>query len=159
MQTIGLLGGMSWESTVPYYRIINEAVRQALGGLHSARIILHSVDFHDVERLQNAGNWTQAGEHLADAARAVEAGGADFLVLCTNTVHKVAPAIARGAQGIVLGCTEIAMLVGAGDAAVPVYDTALMHAQADAARALSGRSCRSASVGDSQQQQHAIESA
>ena len=111
MQTIGLLGGMSWESTVPYYRIINEAVRRALGGLHSARIILNSVDFHDVARLQNAGNWTQAGEHLADAARAVEGGGADFLVLCTNTMHKVAPAIARAAQGIVLGCTEIAMLV------------------------------------------------
>ena len=235
MQTIGLLGGMSWESTVPYYRVINEAVREALGGLHSARIILHSVDFHDVERLQHAGDWAQAGDLLADAARSVEAGGADFLVLCTNTMHQVAPAIARavaipllhiadatadalahagvlrvgllgtrftmeqdfyrerlalhgietivpdafdrtfvhrviydelcrgvvrddsrasyrliierlaacGAQGIVLGCTEIAMLIGARDSAVPVFDTALIHAKAAAAHALYGLSGRS----------------
>lgn len=244
MQTIGLLGGMSWESTIPYYRIINETVREALGGLHSARIVLHSVDFHDVERLQDAGDWVQAGQVLADAARSVEAAGADFLVICTNTMHKVAPAIvravaipllhvadptadavakagisnigllgtrftmeqdfyrhrlalhgidaivpddderacihrviydelcrgivrddsraryrsiiahlvARGAQGIVLGCTEIAMLVGASDAAVPVYDTTRLHAQAAAARALSGDPCRSAAVDDSQRQ-------
>jgi aspartate racemase len=228
MQTIGLLGGMSWESTVPYYRIINETVRARLGGLHSARIVLHSVDFHDIERLQDAGNWTRAGEILAHAARSVEAGGADFIVLCTNTMHKVATAItgavgipllhiadptaaaishaglssvgllgtrftmeqdfyrdrlalhgietivpcdddrecvhrviyeelcrgivrddsraryrsiigrlvARGAQGVVLGCTEIAMLVGEDDADVAVFDTTLIHARAAAARAL-----------------------
>jgi aspartate racemase len=242
MQTIGLLGGMSWESTIPYYRIINETVRQLLGGLHSAKIVLHSVDFHDIERLQDAGDWMQAGEVLADAARSLEAAGADFLVLCTNTMHKVAPAItcavampllhiadptaaaiakaglstigllgtrftmeqdfyrdrlarsgidaivpddderafvhrviygelcrgivrddsraryrsiierlvARGAQGIVLGCTEIAMLIGAGDAAVPVYDTTLLHARAAAVRALSGEPRVSAASDDSQ---------
>src|SRR5437764_236440 len=90
MQTIGLLGGMSWESTVPYYRIINETVRDALGGLHSARLILYSVDFHDVERMQRAADWSQAGMVLAGAARSLESAGADFLVLCTNTMHKVA---------------------------------------------------------------------
>lgn len=231
MRTIGLLGGMSFESTLPYYRIINETVRQRLGGLHSARIVLYSVDFHDVERLQHAGDWTAAGALLAQAARAVEAAGAGFIVLCTNTMHKVAPAIeravaipllhiadptadaiagtglrsvallgtrftmeqdfyrnrlrahaieplvpdaagrewlhhviydelcrgvvrdasrqrlrdviadlvARGAQGVVLGCTEIAMLIAPGDATVPLFDTARLHAEAAADRALSIR--------------------
>jgi aspartate racemase len=239
MQTIGLLGGMSWESTLPYYRTINETVRDVLGGLHSARIVLNSVDFHDVERLQVAGEWERAGELVADAARSVEAGGADFLVLCTNTMHKVAPAvtravtipllhiadptaaaiaeagvssvgllgtrftmeqdfyrdrlaahgitaivpdederecihrviyeelcrgvvrevsraryrsiierlIARGARGVVLGCTEIALLVGPDDAPVPVFDTALLHARAAALRALRGESRRLAHAG------------
>jgi aspartate racemase len=228
MRTIGLLGGMSFESTLPYYRIVNETVRQQRGGLHSAKIALYSVDFHDVERMQAAGDWTSAGGLLADAARAVEAAGADFLVLCTNTMHKVAPAIeravaipllhiadptaaallraglstiallgtrftmeqdfyrgrlrshgietivpddagrawlhrviydelccgivrdasrtqlcaviaalvARGAQGVVLGCTEISMLIGDGDVPVPVFDTARLHAEAAALHAL-----------------------
>jgi aspartate racemase len=230
MQTIGLLGGMSFESTVPYYRAINETVRDALGGLHSARLLLYSFDFHDIERMQHAGDWTQAGECLAEAARVLERAGVDFLVLCTNTMHNAAAAIehavsvpllhiadptaaaiagagittvgflgtrftmeqdfyrerlrrhaidvlvpdaleredihrviydelcrgvvrgasraryraiierlvARGAQGIVLGCTEIAMLIGAGDAPVPVFDTCLIHAHAAALRALGG---------------------
>ncbi|HOW77677.1 MAG TPA: amino acid racemase, partial [Candidatus Competibacteraceae bacterium] len=93
MKTLGLIGGMSWESTIPYYRIINETVREQLGGLHSARLILYSVDFHDIERLQQAGAWDEAGTILADAARALEAAGAEGLALCTNTMHKVAPAI------------------------------------------------------------------
>ena len=93
VKTIGLIGGMSWESTISYYRQINETVKEHLGGLHSAKLLLYSVDFHDVERLQHAGNWTAAGELLAAAARSLEAAGADFLVLCTNTMHKVAPAI------------------------------------------------------------------
>jgi len=93
MKTIGLIGGMSWESTLPYYRQLNELVKQRLGGLHSARIVLYSVDFHDVERLQHSGRWDEAGHLLAAAARSLEAAGADFLVLCTNTMHKVAPAI------------------------------------------------------------------
>jgi len=93
MKTIGLIGGMSWESTLPYYRQINELVKQRLGGLHSARIVLYSVDFHDIERLQHSGRWDEAGHLLAAAARSLEAAGADFLVLCTNTMHKVAPAI------------------------------------------------------------------
>ena len=93
MKTLGLLGGMSWESTIPYYRIINETVRERLGGLHSARLILYSVDFHDIERLQQAGAWEAAGTLLADAARALEVAGAEGLALCTNTMHKVAPAI------------------------------------------------------------------
>ena len=93
MKTIGLLGGMSWESTVPYYRQINEAVKARLGGLHSARIVLYSVDFAEIERLQHAGDWDAAGAVLAAAAQALERAGADFIVLCTNTMHKVAPAI------------------------------------------------------------------
>lgn len=96
MKTIGLLGGMSWESTQSYYRAINQAVREQLGGLHSAKIVLYSVDFAEIETLQVQGDWDKAGELLAAAASAVERAGADFLVICTNTMHKVAPAIAAG---------------------------------------------------------------
>ncbi|MES2076068.1 MAG: aspartate/glutamate racemase family protein [Pseudomonadota bacterium] len=230
MKTIGLIGGMSWESTVPYYRLINETIKERLGGLHSARIILYSVDFHDVERLQHAGDWAGAGALLADAARALESAGADFLVLCTNTMHKVGPAIeaavaiplfhiadatalaikqaaaysvvgllgtrftmeqdfyrgrlrerhglevlvpeqeerdiihriiyhelclgkivpdsrvqyrrvmadlaAQGAQAIILGCTEISLLVDQRDASVPLFDTTAIHARKAAELAL-----------------------
>ena len=90
MKTIGLIGGMSWESTVVYYRLINEAIREELGGLHSAKLILHSVDFQEIEALQHKGDWEAAGRMLGDAARSLEAAGASFLVLCTNTMHKVA---------------------------------------------------------------------
>ncbi|AZV94580.1 aspartate racemase [Bordetella sp. J329] len=93
MKTLGLLGGMSWESTIPYYRQINETIKAQLGGLHSARILLYSVDFHDIERLQHAGRWDEAGALLADAARRLQTVGADGLVLCTNTMHKVADRI------------------------------------------------------------------
>lgn len=223
MKTIGLIGGMSWESTADYYRRLNELVKQRLGGLHSAKIVLHSVDFAEIESLQAHGAWEEAGRQLAQVARSLEAGGADFLVLCTNTMHKVAPAIEgasalpllhiadptatairqagftrvgllgtrftmeqdfyrgrlverhgldvivpdddgrslvhrviyeelclgvvreesragyrqviarlvdQGAQAVILGCTEIAMLVSAADAPVPVFDTTAIHAQA-----------------------------
>ena len=93
MKIIGLIGGMSWESTVPYYCRINELVKLRLGGLHSARVVLYSVDFHDIEKLQHAGQWDEAAEILAAAARALAAAGADFIVLCTNTMHKVVGAI------------------------------------------------------------------
>ena len=93
MKTIGLIGGMSWESTIPYYRQINETIREHLGGLHSAKIVLYSVDFHEIEQLQHAGDWDAAGTILAEAARSLEVAGADFLVLCTNTMHKVAARI------------------------------------------------------------------
>ncbi|AWH89912.1 aspartate/glutamate racemase family protein [Limnobaculum parvum] len=221
MKTIGLIGGMSWESTIPYYRHINETIRHHLGGLHSAKIVLFSVDFQEIEQLQHQGDWDAAGEHLVQAARKLESAGADFLVICTNTMHKVhetvenavavpvchiADATAEviledgikkvgllgtrftmeqdfykgrlnsqhgievivpeeadreivhrviyqelclgrieaesrlqfsrimqqlvdnGAQGIILGCTEIGLLVGAKDASVPLYDTAEIHA-------------------------------
>jgi aspartate racemase len=229
MKTIGLIGGMSWESTVPYYRQVNQTVKQHLGGLHSAKVALVSVDFHDVERLQRAGDWDAAGALLAGAARSLQAAGADFIVLCTNTMHKVAPAIeaavgipllhiadptaaaikaaghttigllgtrftkeqafykdrlralhgldvivpepagrdivhrviyeelclgnvvdasrddyrriiaalvARGAQAVILGCTEISLLIGPSDAAVPLFDTTAIHARAAAEFAL-----------------------
>ncbi|HBN90347.1 aspartate/glutamate racemase family protein [Rheinheimera aquimaris] len=229
MKTIGLIGGMSWESTIPYYRAINEGVKQQLGGLHSARCILYSVDFHDIERLQHAGDWNAAGAMLADAARSLELAGAGFIVLCTNTMHKVAGSIEavvsipllhiadatamavkqagfsrvgllgtkftmeqpfyreylndqygievllpndaerdslhqiiyqelcqgiinpeskqtvrrmmaglawQGVDAIILGCTEIGLLVGKADAAVPLFDTTLLHAKAAVQQAL-----------------------
>jgi aspartate racemase len=93
MRTLGLIGGMSWESTLPYYRIVNERVRERLGGLHSAKLVLHSVDFAEIETLQQRGDWRTAGAQLADAARGLRLAGAEALVLCTNTMHLVAPAI------------------------------------------------------------------
>ncbi|QMI06448.1 aspartate/glutamate racemase [Citrobacter sp. RHB25-C09] len=93
MKTIGLLGGMSWESTIPYYRLINEGVKQRLGGLHSARLLLHSVDFHEIEECQSRGEWDKAGEILAQAALGLQKAGAEGIVLCTNTMHKVADSI------------------------------------------------------------------
>ncbi|HBD19038.1 MAG TPA: aspartate racemase [Arenimonas sp.] len=231
MKTLGLIGGMSWESTLPYYRLANEAVREALGGLHSARLVLYSVDFAEVERMQREGRWDDAGRLLGDAGKALRAAGAEALVLCTNTMHKVAADIeaisglpllhiadptaaairaaglarigllgtrftmegefyrrrleekhglevlvpddgdrelvhrviydelcrgriedasraaylavidrlaARGAQGIVLGCTEIGLLVSPADTALPLFDTTALHARGAVAWALSG---------------------
>jgi aspartate racemase len=93
VRTIGLLGGMSWESSALYYRLLNEAVRERLGGLHSARCVLLSVDFAEIERLQVAGDWARAGELLAADARTLEGAGVDLVLLCTNTMHKVAGAL------------------------------------------------------------------
>ena len=93
MKTIGMLGGMSWESTASYYKALNEGVRDALGGLHSAKICMYSVDFDQIEKLQHQGNWDATAEILSQAACKIEAGGADFLLICTNTMHKVAPEI------------------------------------------------------------------
>ncbi|MEM1255071.1 MAG: aspartate/glutamate racemase family protein [Cyanobacteria bacterium P01_H01_bin.21] len=93
MKTIGLLGGMSWESTVTYYRAINQGVKNSLGGLHSAKIAMYSVDFEPIEKLQHAGNWEDMATILSDAALGIQAAGADFLLICTNTMHKVAPQI------------------------------------------------------------------
>lgn len=95
MKTIGLIGGMSWESTVNYYQIINEVVKKELGGLHSARCILYSVDFDEIERCQSAGKWEKSGEILGQAARSLEAAGADFILICTNTMHKVFDQVQR----------------------------------------------------------------
>ena len=96
MKTIGLLGGMSWESTESYYRLINESVKQKLGGLHSAKIILHSVDFAEIEHLQHLGEWHKTAEILTNAAQGIEKAGADFILICTNTMHIVAPQIQAG---------------------------------------------------------------
>jgi len=93
MKTIGLLGGMSWESTLDYYRKINEGVKNTLGGLHSAKIAMYSVDFGPIEKLQHAGDWEGTAKILSDAAKNIQAAGADFLLICTNTMHKVAPEI------------------------------------------------------------------
>ncbi|HWS42010.1 MAG TPA: aspartate/glutamate racemase family protein [Pseudoflavonifractor sp.] len=228
MKTIGLLGGMSWESTVTYYQLINTAVKERLGGFHSARCLLHSVDFAEIEACQARGDWGRAGELLGEAAAGLERAGADFLLICTNTMHKVAPQIAEhlsipilhiaeatadeleergirtvgllgtkytmqqdfykdkllerglqvlvpgeeemelvnsvifdelckgvvsetskaaylsiiarlaehGAQGVILGCTEIGLLVSQEDTSVPLFDTAYIHASRAAALAL-----------------------
>jgi len=230
MKTLGLIGGMSWESTVPYYRQINQTIKETLGGLHSAKIVLYSVDFAEVEHLQVTGQWDAAGALLAEVAQKLERAGAEGLVLCTNTMHKVADAItgavripllhiadptavaitqrgfhtvgllgtrftmeqdfyrgrleqghgltvltpsptgrdrvhriiyeelclgqvqdasrqayldvirdlqARGAQAIILGCTEIAMLVQPEHCTLPLFDTTTLHAISAAQWALS----------------------
>lgn len=220
MKTIGLIGGMSWESTVPYYRIINEGVKDRLGGLHSAKIILYSVEFDEIEKCQSSGDWEKSAAILGKAAQGLEAAGADFILICTNTMHKVAPQVAsmihiplihiadatadqlekyqikkvgllgtkytmtedfyrqrlidrgidvvipdeadidvvndvifrelclgeikeesrekyrkiiddlkcRGAEGVILGCTEIGFLIRQSDSSLPVFDTTLIHA-------------------------------
>jgi len=96
MKTIGLLGGMSWESTASYYQLINEAIKKQLGGLHSAKIVLYSVDFAEIEHLQQQGEWEKTAEILTVAAQNIEKAGADFILICTNTMHLVAPQIQKG---------------------------------------------------------------
>lgn len=223
MKVIGLIGGMSWESSAAYYRIINETVRDRLGPLYSAKSLMYTVNFYEIERLQHAGRWDDAAEILMDAARRLEHGGADCIVICTNTMHKLADQIEaavkaplihiadataqrvqaeklkkvgllgtaftmeqdfykgrlterfglevvvpealdrevvhriiydelcqgkvtaesrdeyvrimgelvnRGAEGVILGCTEIMLLVGQKDAAVPIFNTTQIHAEA-----------------------------
>ncbi|MCG9543686.1 aspartate/glutamate racemase family protein [Vibrio sp. Isolate33] len=93
MKTIGLLGGMSWESTVSYYKSINEGVKATLGGLNSAKVCMYSVNFDEIEKLQHQGRWAETADILSDAALSVEKGGADFILICTNTMHKVVPEI------------------------------------------------------------------
>lgn len=230
MKTIGLIGGMSWESTLEYYRILNQTVKEKLGGLHSAKCILYSVEFAEIEVLQREARWQEAAQCMVDAGRALEAAGADFIVLCTNTMHKLAPELeagvnlpllhiadataeavkaagltrvgllgtrftmeqdfykdrlsgkhglevlipdaadreivhnviynelclgvvrqesrdqfsriidrlaASGAQGVILGCTEIESLVRQQDSALPVFATTKIHAEAAVERALS----------------------
>ncbi len=123
MKTIGLLGGMSWESTASYYQALNQGIKTELGGLHSAKICLYSVDFAEIEQLQHQGQWQQTAEILTEAAQKVEAGGADFLLICTNTMHKVADEIQSGISIPILhiadataealladGCTKVGLL-------------------------------------------------
>jgi aspartate racemase len=107
-RVIGMLGGMSWESSAEYYRLANELVRERLGGLHSARCLLASVDFAEIEAMQVAGEWEQAGKVLADAARGLEAGGAELLLLCTNTMHKVADQVQAAVQIPLLHIGDVA---------------------------------------------------
>ncbi|MBU2874321.1 aspartate/glutamate racemase family protein [Marinobacter salexigens] len=102
MKTIGLIGGMSWESTQTYYRLINQRVRAELGGLHSAKLVLYSVDFAEIEALQHQGNWQATGDILESVAQSLESAGAEFLVLCTNTMHKVASQLERSVNAPLL---------------------------------------------------------
>lgn len=125
MLTIGLLGGMSWESTAEYYRLVNELMRDRLGGLHSAQCVMYSVDFAPIEAMQVEGRWDEAGHSLADAACAVEAAGADLLVLCTNTMHKVADAMTEAISIPLLDITGVtaAAVVRAGVSRVGLLAT------------------------------------
>lgn len=228
MKTVGLIGGMSWESTVTYYQIMNETVKERLGGFHSAKILLYSVDFAEIEAYQASGEWDKSAQVLAQAAANLEKAGADFIVICTNTMHKVVPQMAerihipilhiaeataaellkqnirrvallgtkytmtqefykeklveagievlipeaddvetvnrviyhelclgkilpkskqdylnimdklaaRGAEGVILGCTEIGLLIRQADTLLPVFDTTQIHARQAALRAL-----------------------
>lgn len=221
MKTIGMIGGMSWESTVTYYQIVNTVIKEQLGGLHSAKVLLYSVDFYEIERCQSDGDWEKSAAILTRAARSLERGGADFIVICTNTMHKIAPRVQesigipilhiaqaaarrlkqrqikqvallgtiytmeqdfykdilinegievltpqgedarlinrviynelcrgavleqskreymriidllarKGAQGVILGCTEIGLLIRQEDIPLPVFDTARIHAE------------------------------
>ncbi len=115
MKTIGLLGGMSWESTATYYRLINEGIRRRCGGLHSAKILMYSVDFAEVEQLQSSGLWFEAGRLLAEAASRLEAGGAELLMICTNTMHKVAAQVAAAVSIPLLHIAEATGSRVAGD--------------------------------------------
>ena len=220
MKTVGLIGGMSWESTITYYQLLNEGVKDALGGLHSAKILLYSVDFFEIESLMSRGEWEKAADLLGGVAQRLESAGADMILICTNTLHKVAPQVqsrihvplvhiaeaaadelrangitrvgllgtkytmmqefyrdkltargievmipegedidlvnrvifdelclgvvkpdskaeylrviaelaARGAQGILLGCTELGLIVSATDVSLPLFDTTVIHA-------------------------------
>ncbi len=228
MKTIGMIGGMSWESTVTYYRIINETIKRELGGFHSAKILLYSVDFDEIEKYQSSGEWDKSADLLSDAAERLEKAGADFIIICTNTMHKVAPQMSKhisipiihiaeataeklkergiatvgllgtkytmtqdfyktkltdagikvvipndedietvngiiynelclgnireeskenylaiikkladsGAQGVILGCTEIGLLIRQEDLDLPVFDTTLIHAEKAALSAI-----------------------
>lgn len=228
MKTIGLIGGMSWESTVTYYQLINETVKEKMGGLHSAKILLYSVDFAEIEACQAKGEWDKSADILTDAAKNLEKAGAEFIVICTNTMHKVVPQIQEqihipiihiadatadalehngikkvallgtkytmtqdfykeklisrgiavvipdaadvelvnhviydelclgiissesrkqyirimeqlkrnGAEGVILGCTEIGLLIHQKDSSLPVFDTTQIHAQAAAMKSI-----------------------
>ncbi len=107
MKTIGLIGGMSWESTVTYYQVINEVIKEELGGFHSAKCLLYSVDFHEIEECLTSGNWERAADILKDAALRLERGGADFVMICTNTLHKVADIVQAGISVPILHIAEV----------------------------------------------------
>jgi len=125
MRTIGLLGGMSWESTAEYYRLLNTGVKHALGGLHSAQLVLHSVDFAPLEAMQRQGDWPGMGKVLADAACGLESTGADCVLICTNTMHKVAPVVADAIDIPLLHIADAAgeALVAAGVSRVGLLGT------------------------------------
>lgn len=131
MKTIGLLGGMSWESTAGYYRAINEGVKKSLGGLHSAKIVLYSVDFEPIEQLQHKGDWEGTAKILSDAALKIQAAGADFLLICTNTMHKVAPDIEKAIRIPILHIADATaqVLVGKGIKTAGLLGTAFTMEQ------------------------------
>lgn len=131
MRIIGLIGGMSWESTASYYRLLNTAIKDQLGGMHSAKVIVYSVDFHEIERLQRAADWDMAGALLADAAKSLEAAGAQCLLIGANTMHKVAPAIEAAVRIPVLHVADAtaAAVRGAGLSTIGLLGTRFVMEQ------------------------------
>ena len=131
MKTIGLIGGMSWESSAEYYRIINQAMREALGGVHSARSLMFSVDFGVVERLQHDGEWEELTRQMIDAARRLERGGADFFLLCTNTMHRMADEVAKNVSIPMLHIADptAEQIIAAGHGRVGLLGTAFTMEQ------------------------------
>lgn len=131
MKTIGLLGGMSWESTLSYYRIINEGIRDTLGGLHSAKIVMYSVDFDPIEKLQSSGDWDGTARILAEAAQNIADAGADFLLICTNTMHRIAPEVQAAISIPLLHIADATaeVLVKAGITSVGLLGTAFTMEQ------------------------------
>lgn len=131
MKTIGLLGGMSWESTVGYYRAINEGVKNKLGGLHSAKIVMYSVDFDPIEKLQHVGDWEGTANILSDAAKRIQFAGADFLLICTNTMHKVVPQIEEAIEIPILHIADATaeVIIGNGIKTVGLLGTAFTMEQ------------------------------
>ena len=153
MQTVGLIGGMSWESSAEYYRLMNELVREEMGGLHSARCLLYSLDFAEIERLQSSGAWKEAEDLLVAAGQSLELAGADFLLLCTNTMHKVADALEAAVSIPLVHIADVARRGGPRGRRRPgralghgVHDGAVVlqrpagHARPRGHRPLSGRS-------------------
>lgn len=137
MKTIGLLGGMSWESTQTYYRLLNQGVNRALGGLHSADVLLHSLDFAPLEALQHEGGWAGITQVLIRSAQAVERAGADFLVIGSNTMHKVAPDLTPTLHIPLLHIADTtAAALRQQGTALPLFDTTVIHAQAAVEEAL-----------------------
>src|SRR5947209_1374756 len=134
MKTIGMIGGMSWESTAVYYRVLNQEVQRRLGGVRSAQALLWSFDFGEIDVLQSSGRWDEATARMAEVARLLVGGGADFLTICCNTMHVMA-------EAVILGCTELPLLLTAEDAEIPLFDTAELHALAAADYSLSPVDC------------------
>lgn len=132
MRLLGLIGGMSWASTISYYRRLNQIVAERLGGQHSARLLLYSVEFDEIHELQHSGRWEEAGGLLADAARRLVAGGAEGIEPASRRAfQRVIDGLAgRGAQAVILGCTEIALMIGAANSRLPVFDTTELHVAA-----------------------------
>ena len=129
MQTIGLLGGMSWESSLSYYKLINTYTNDILGGQNNAKSVMVTVNFEEIEKLQHHDKWDESTQILLTSCLELQNANADFIVICTNTMHKLLPQIEKYIEGVILGCTEIGLLVSQDDFEIKVFDTTKIHAK------------------------------